>query len=291
MIITNLIGGLGNQMFQYAVGKALAARHQVEVKVDTTTLNADAAGKYTQRHFELSIFERPIAIANENERNIFLKESETTWRNLISKITKRFTNHLYAKEKGSQYQSNYNQFPANTYLDGFWQSELYFIKYEDEIRKAFTFNSSIQNKNSELAQKISQVNSVAMHVRRGDYIINTAANTFHGTCSKAYYDQALVYLQAQIPMICLFIFSDDIEWCKSTFKYDVPMYFVDTNDGPSDLYLMSQCKHNIIANSSFSWWGAWLNRHINKIVIAPQKWFADTTVHTQDIVPSKWIKI
>ncbi len=291
MIITNLIGGLGNQMFQYAAGKALALRHQVEVKVDTTSLNEAANGKYTQRHFELDIFELPIAIANEKERSSFIKKSNRSWSNFIFKISNYFSHSLYAKENGSQFQPNYERFPTNTYLDGFWQSEQYFIAYENDIRNTFLFNTAIRNKNSDLAKKMNLANSVSLHVRRGDYIKNSAANAFHGTCSKGYYDQALAYLVERIERIELFIFSDDIDWCKTTFQYAVPIHFVETQDAASDLYLMSQCQHNIIANSSFSWWGAWLNNNSDKNVIAPKQWFADASVQTQDIVPKKWIRL
>ena len=291
MIIVKLIGGLGNQMFQYAAAKALALRHHTDVKVDTTELEIDPAGKFTKRHFELGIFEADIHIATKDELAPFLKLGNSKVKRELQRRLPFLYRRLMAVESGSPYHPEFLEYPENTYLSGFWQSELYFTNVAEEIRKDFTFANKIIEGNKELASKISITNSVSAHVRRGDYITNANANQFHGLCSLDYYNQAVSLISAKENGLELFVFSDDIAWCKENLKYDFPVHFVETNDAHGDMYLMSLCKHNIIANSSFSWWGAWLNRNPKKTVVAPKQWVADTSVNTQDLIPGGWIKI
>ena len=290
MIITKLIGGLGNQMFQYAAAKALAVKHGVEVKVDTSDLEKDSAGVYTQRYFELTCFNENIQVASKNELAPFYKKySSTALRFLQRKFPLAFKT-LYAKEKGSAFNPDFLDFPANTYLDGFWQSEIYFKAYEEEIRDDFDFKQEIKDRNKQLADKIRSVNSVSLHVRRGDYVSNALTNKFHGLCPPSYYQDAVKHFMEK-GNIELFIFSDDLEWCKQHSKFNLPTHFIETKNAFDDLYLMSLCNHNIIANSSFSWWGAWLNANPDKTVIAPEKWFASDTQNTSDLIPYTWIKM
>jgi hypothetical protein len=291
MIIVKLIGGLGNQMFQYAAGKALALRHHTEVKVDTIELESDPEGKFTKRHFELGIFESKITIASKEEVNAF---SNLGGSKIKREFQRRFPflfSRLMAVESGTPYHPEFTKYPKHTYLSGFWQSELYFKDVAQDIKKDFTFGAKIIDRNKELATKILGVNSVSVHVRRGDYVSNANAHQFHGLCSLDYYNQAVSMIAEKQGAIELFVFSDDIAWCKENLKYDFPIYFVETNDAHSDMYLMTLCKHNIIANSSFSWWGAWLNNHSQKIVVAPKQWIVDPSVNTKDIIPQSWIKL
>jgi len=291
MIITKLIGGLGNQMFQYATGKALALRHSVDVKVDVSSLNLDSEGIYTQRKYELSIFNKPIQIATANEKENYLGENSSNITRKIKKLFPYLANTYYALEKGSQYHKEFLKYPKSTYLNGFWQSELYFKNIETIIKNDFTFNQNIIDINKDLVSKIESCNSISLHVRRGDYVQNKITNQFHGLCSLEYYNDAIRYIEMKIKNIEIFVFSDDISWCKENLKYNLPIHFMDTTDAHSDLYLMTKCKHNIIANSSFSWWGAWLNTNKEKIVIAPKQWFVKQSVITQDIIPAQWIKL
>jgi hypothetical protein len=291
MIIVKLIGGLGNQMFQYAAAKALALRHGTYVKVDTMDLEKDAEGKFTQRHFELEIFEEAIERATEDEIKPFLKFANLKVMREFQRRLPFLFKHLMAFESGSPYHPEFSSYPANTYLSGFWQSELYFKAYQNEIVKAFRFNRAIIEQNRALAELISKKNSVSLHIRRGDYVSNLNANTFHGLCSMEYYTAAVQRIYEKHQDIELFIFSDDISWCRNNLTFCQPLHFVETNNAASDLYLMSQCRHNIIANSSFSWWGAWLNQNHDKIIIAPKQWIADKSVDTKDIIPESWVKL
>ncbi len=142
--------------------------------------------------------------------------------------------------------------------------------------------------------ELSRCNGVSIHIRRGDYVTNTSANDFHGLCSLEYYSAGIEYVLSRVPDATLDVFSDDIEWARLNIRIPAPTIFIDHNQGRSsweDMRLMSRCQHHIIANSSFSWWGAWLNPSPDKIVIAPSKWFADSSILTDDIVPSTWIRI
>jgi hypothetical protein len=292
MIITKLIGGLGNQMFQYAAGKALALRYSTSVKVDDSFLKKPAQGIDTQRYFELDIFETPVLIASHNETEKYLKRVNNKFFRELQRRLPFLFKSLRAVESGSTYHVEFEHYPENTYLDGFWQSELYFAKYEKEIRKLFKFRKDIISSNEDMVSRINlAVNPVSLHVRRGDYVKNPEANKFHGLCSIDYYAEAIKLITSQVPNVTLFVFSDDIPWCKENFKFNLPIEFIETNNPHSDLYLMTQCAHNIIANSSFSWWGAWLNNNSNKIVVAPKQWFANKDINTKDVIPEKWIKI
>lgn len=291
MIIVKLIGGLGNQMFQYAAGKALALRHQTNLKVDTIELNSDPEGKYTKRHFELHLFNTTVLPASKDEIVLFENLDNTKFKRELQRRFPFLFKYLKAVESGSPYHQEFEKYPVNTYLSGFWQSELYFKRYEKEIRQDFSFNQNVVEANQELASEIITQQAVSLHVRRGDYVSNANAHSFHGICSMEYYDRAVNTITTKHPDVALFVFSDDLDWCKANLKYNLPITFVKTDNAHSDMYLMSLCKHNIIANSSFSWWGAWLNAYANKIVIAPKQWLADPNVNTKDIIPQSWIKL
>lgn len=291
MIITRLIGGLGNQMFQYAAGKALACRHGVEVKVDLSELNKSAANQYTQRHYELGIFASGIQVANDKDLKPFAEGDGSRIRRELQRRLPFLFNTLCAVESGAAYHPKFVSYPKNTCLQGFWQSERYFKDYEQEIRKDFRFRESVIEACKPIASRIRSCQAVSLHVRRGDYVSNPSANQFHGLCSPRYYSDAVDHIAGTEKSMELFVFSDDIAWCRENLSFGYPVHFMETNSAYEDLYLMSQCRHHIIANSSFSWWGAWLNDRSNKIVVAPKQWFLDPSVNTSDIIPAAWVKL
>ena len=160
--------------------------------------------------------------------------------------------------------------------------------------KDFTFQSPFSEKSRLISEEIKQLNSVSIHVRRTDYISNIPANNYHGTCNETYYIEAMKIIGKKISNPHFYIFSDEPEWFKANIKTNFQVTFVEHNKNEKsfeDMYLMSLCKHNIIANSSFSWWGAWLNSNENKQVIAPANWFQDKTKNTKDLLPETWIKL
>ena len=292
MIISNIIGGLGNQMFQYAAAKALSLRLDAPLKFD----NRDFAGYKLHQGFELNgLFNCNVEVATNNDLNMVLSWQKNR---VVKRLLKRaeftsFRRKSYVVEPQFNYWSGIRQLKDNIYLDGYWQSEQYFIDFADTIHADFTFRPILSAQNAEIAKHIAQVNAVSLHVRRGDYAVNPKTTATHGLCSLDYYRAAIDYVSGHVVQPHFFIFSDDIAWVKANLNIDSSAFFVDHNanqESYNDMRLMSLCKHHIIANSSFSWWGAWLNQNAEKIVIAPKQWFSKSTDST-DLIPAGWIRL
>lgn len=291
MIIVKIIGGLGNQMFQYAANRAISLKLDVELKIDMR----DFSTYKLHQGFELDkLFniDAKIALSEDVSKVIGLQQS-TLIRRLIRKPQLKFARYKnYIVEPHFSYWNGFDQLKDNCYIDGYWQSERYFAKYSDKIRAEFTFKLPLSEKNAKIATHISQVNAVSLHIRRGDYVSN-AKNAYIGVCSLDYYKLAIDYIKNRIEEPIFFIFSDDINWVNVNLQPDAKILFVDHNSGAesyNDMRLMSLCKHHIIANSSFSWWGAWLNPSPEKIVVAPKQWFANKQ-YDNDLIPSTWQRI
>jgi hypothetical protein len=292
MIISHIIGGLGNQMFQYAMGRALAIAHQQPLLLDI----ADFADYPLHQGFELTwVFNGAINTASTTDIQSVLgwQASKRIKTRLTYPHWAIFRNRHFIVEPHFNYWAGIQQLPSSAYLFGYWQSERYFQEIVDIIRTDFTFKQPVSEKNTDLAQQISQVNAVSIHVRRGDYVQNPTANAVHGLCSLGYYQAAILAITQLIEQPTFFVFSDDIEWVKTNLPLSFPCQYISHNQGIesyNDMRLMSLCQHHIIANSSFSWWGAWLNPNPTKIVIAPKKWFAiDNNI--SDLLPQEWISL
>jgi hypothetical protein len=291
MIIVKLIGGLGNQLFQYAAGKYLAHFHQTELLVDTSYLDQDPNGSYTKRNLELLVFNLDLKIASKNDIKKFNIESSNKYSRTIQRYLPFLFSNLYAAESGIKYQKQFVHYPKNTYLDGFWQSESYFKPIESILLKEFTPKGNLNLENKNWLNKISTCQSISMHIRRGDYVFNETAQQLHGNLGFDYYTNSLNLIKENIENFEVFVFSDDLDWCKSNLKFDNVIHYVDANQKQNfhlDMFLMSHCKHNIIANSSFSWWAGWLNQNENKKVIAPANWFRQKDLITKDLIPPLW---
>lgn len=286
MIIVKLKGGLGNQMFQFAAAKRLAVKHTVPLKFDMSFLDTEPENeRYTKREFELDKFNINIEIASEKEIQAIKKQR---WKNIITPI--------WIKERKRDCYKQLVRAGKCCYLDGYFQSEKFFVDISDRINNELTFKNRLLGVEwGEIKEKITNSNSISLHFRRGDYVTNPNANIFHGVCSMDYYQKAVKAIAEKTEHPHFFIFSDDIQWVMGNFSINFPTVFVEKKeeDLHSDFQLMSLCKHNIIANSSYSWWAAWLNKHKNKIVIAPEKWYADADKqkNLNDLIPSKWITI
>ncbi len=293
MIISELNGGLGNQMFQYACGRAKALQLNTELSLDISTLQKGVTTKhFTARPYELDIFAANASVANAQELVKFSPQSIPlkVWYKWI----KKFRNYT---EPSFNYDDAINNLKGNIYLRGYWQTEKYFSKYENKIREDFEF---IKPKNAltiSLENIIINSKAVSVHVRRGDYVSSPTANSFHGVAGLRYYEEAMQEIEKLIGEPAYYLFSDDTAWVKEHLvKERKDIVVVEHNyakDSWQDMYLMSKCKHNIIANSSFSWWSAWLNRSANKVVIAPKLWFAngEKNEQTQDLIPTTWIRL
>ena len=294
MIIANLNGGLGNQMFQYANAKAIAMRKGVNFLVDTSLYEK----KRMHQGFELGkIFKLPVRVATKADLKQVLGtfQSPLAYRILARLPLLKSLSKKFITEPHFEYWDGLHNCPNEAYLFGYWQSERYFLDCEADIRHEFTFQPFQDPSNIALAQKIQDSQcAVSVHVRRGDFVNNPKANTYHGALSPSYYSDALALLARTLPSMELFVFSDDIDWVKDNLDLSAyPVHFVSHNTGINsyqDMALMSLCEHHVIANSSFSWWGAWLNASQDKIVIAPKRWFVQP-MNTKDLIPASWIRL
>ena len=294
MIIINLKGGLGNQMFQYAAGRALSLRQQektekkIELKLDISGYSENN-GIDTARHYALDVFKINVEVASQEE----IRKLKYPY-GIISKGL-RFLKTKILRRFNIGFISGIYNAKKSIYLDGFFQTEKYFIDKEEDIRSAFELSKPFGSKALEIQQRIiSAPNSVSLHVRRGDYVKDTKTNKHHGTCDAEYYKIALDQIRSKISKdISIFVFSDDVEWVRDNMPITHPTTYVSSPEikDYEELILMSSCEHNIIANSSFSWWGAWLNQNKNKIVMAPREWVRTGKSELRDICPTSWIRI
>lgn len=267
MIIVRIFGGLGNQMFQYAYAKALSV-DGYNVKLDISKFK-----KYKLHGgYQLDKYKIDLDIASSF--SIFLGKIG------IKKVK---------KEKSLLFESELKSLKGNEYVKGYFQTEKYFEKIRDILLAEFVINQKKAEETNIMAQQIlSSKNSCSLHIRRGDYITDKKANSVHGTCNLEYYKQAINLINNKYSNVPFFVFSDDISWTKENLKITNAVY-IDIKSIPhEDMYLMSLCNHNITANSSFSWWGAWLNKNKNKTIIAPKKWFVNKK---NEIACKNWIKI
>lgn len=294
MIIVKLIGGLGNQMFQYAAGKSLAEKHHTDLYLDISHLIKDTKGAYTKRDLELDAFNTHYQIATSEQIEKFRITHQNKYTRFLQRNYPFLFSNLYVAESGNKFQSQFFKYGRNTYLDGFWQCEDYFKVYRELILKNFSLKYPLHPDAESIKHDIQNGISISLHVRRGDYISIPSNLNFHGVLSIEYYNKAIELIKQKTKIDKVFVFSDDIEWCKQNFTNHELFNFIDFKHkvpAYQELYLMSQCSHHIIANSSFSWWAAWLNNKADKIVVAPKVWFADQSIDTSDIVPKKWIRI
>ncbi len=285
MIIVRMLGGLGNQLFCYAYAKSLQQRGY-DVKIDVSTFKFSKIDSYEFDKYDIDI---PISTQEENKK-LFNNS-------FISKVLRRFGIDISEKvrEKSLLFDEKLLRIDDGSYVDGYFQNEKYFKDIREILLNQIIINQAISNYTKYVKKQIKdRTNSCSIHIRRGD-MANETNMKIHGICSLEYYQDAIKYLENKLGKLNYFIFSDDIEWCKSNLNISDAI-FVDSKEkriAHEDIYLMSLCEHNIIANSSFSWWGAWLNSNLDKICIAPKAWFADKELQEQsiDIVPESWVRL
>lgn len=290
MIIARLIGGLGNQMFQYALGRHLAIKNGTTLKLDiseliTTNENMDT----TLRNYELNNFNIVDKISSVDDV-LFVRQNKNKFLKIVEKFTPYHLRSVVC-EKNLSYDEkilNIDDKIADKYLNGYWQTELYFKEIREQLLEDFSLKNEISDLIVEISNKIKDTESISLHIRRGDYV--KRYSDYYHIQSIDYYLKALKIIKDMHPNSRVFVFSDDIEWCEDNLNLQTETYFVKSNKSFEDIYLMSLCDHNIIANSSFSWWGAWLNNNPDKICIAPKKWFKDKKLKN-NIIPEKWITI
>jgi Glycosyl transferase family 11 len=287
VIITRLSGGLGNQMFQYAAGLRLAIVHQTQLKFDVGLL--DVPSDATPRIYELDRFAISAQRATPQETEALLAK-----RPVAARISQRLDRRAAARERHFHYDPAVARLPDETCLEGYWQSERYFADVAARVRQEFSFRSAPSGRNAELAREIAARAAVSLHVRRGDYATHAATRAYHGLCSIDYYRRAAAYVAERVRDPLFVLFSDDPEWTRAHLDLGHDTLVAGHNgpqDGPEDLRLMMQCRHHVLANSTFSWWGAWLDASTDKIVIAPERWFSDRARDTRDLLPAGWFKL
>ena len=288
MIYVNIIGGLGNQMFQYAFYEQLRFLYgRNNVKAFRNDFE-----HYFLREFELTkIFDLQIEFADRQEVHKF------THTSFLTKIARRLSSNKYISEKNYLGKVEINDLVSrykNVFFYGYWQSESYFKEVGPVIQKHFSFPLyRLGRRNEEIREKILNHESVSIHVRRGDYLTSGVYEELGYVCNNGYYQNAIDWVNKKVDDPVFFVFSDDMEYCKNELNFRGNRnYFVDWNTNENsfwDMYLMSVCKNNIIPNSSFSWWSAWLNDHENKIVVTPKEWMRND--YTKGRIPDSWNRI
>lgn len=278
MVKVSIIGGLGNQLFQYAFGRAISEKYGEKLYLDLFYIKkGNFLRSMTVRSFELDNY-----LINSNKMSV-----------LESLLLRKFDLKNKFVEKDTFFDKSVFKDHFNWFV-GYWQSYKYFNDIRDKLLVEL-IPKKLSSESIKLAEQIDKCNSVSIHIRRGDYLNKTNSNFFFDLVNSNYYKDAIKLISKKIKKPVFFVFSDDLLWVKSNMDFGKnKVNFVDFNKDKNafeDIYLMSRCKHNIIANSTFSWWGAWLNQNKNCLTIAPKKWFFDKNKSTKDLIPKSWVRI
>jgi len=295
MITVNIYGGIGNQMFQYALGRSLSVKLKTKLKFNYSDNITRTDFKQEDIVSIFEIFKLSGEVKYYKQGTLSFKEK------FMYRLKNKFINFCERKnfiyEQDFSYDKNILETPNNSYLTGYWQSEKYFKNIVDILKKDFQFKIPMSSYNINIFNKIINSNSVSIHVRGRDYLTNEAAKQLYAGGNYKYYEDCIEFIKKRVTSPHFFIFSDDSEYAKSFFDCADSITFVVGNSwnktSYEDLRLMSMCKHNIITCSSFGWWGAWLNNNKGKIVLAPKMWFSEDEKNklTVDIIPDTWIRI
>jgi len=286
MFIVRVKGGLGNQLFQYAFALSISRMRRIPFKLDLHWFDLQE-----KRKFILDRYAIDYQIAIDAEVDLVSRRKTQSIFQLMDVLIRGrlpyYTHHVIA-ERINQFDDRVFRAPEDCYFDGYWQNEKYFFQYRQALLSSLVLKKSIFFDASKLLDRIQQENSVSLHIRCGDYIQDKRISSVYEHQTMDYYTTAIETIRktTNSPLFC--VFSDDISWVKENMNFSSPVIFIDPQekDACEELYLMSQCKHNIIANSSFSWWGAWLNTNPSKTVIAPKKWLVNKEVNH---CPESWL--
>jgi hypothetical protein len=282
MMVVKLKGGLGNQLFQYATARHLAEKHKTELLLDTSALGAGTAAGDAVRTFSLNAF--TITAREATPEQI---EQAVPFPPRRHKLVQAVRNRLLGDET-VRFNPAVLQLPDHTYLNGYWQSPRYFEAIREQLLAELQLREPLPDYGQAIATQMQSCASVAIHIRRGDYASNPKVVREFGQCSISYYTKAIAHTQEHVTNPLLFVFSDDIAWvCEHLPVGDAVFVSDGSLSDAQELWLMSRAQHNIIANSSFSWWGAWLNQNPDKMVVAPEPWF-DRAIYDRNLIPDSW---
>jgi hypothetical protein len=293
MVIVRLHGGLGNQLFQYSAARGLAQHLGTSLWVERAHLRRTPG-----RDYRLGVFSgRPRCLSAPLERlvdHLCLEASSETVLGEVSRVTRRWGLWQLHRERTFGFDPSFWRLRGNIVLDGYWQSERYFAAVADHLRCDLRLDCHLSEQTKMLAERIVSSDSVSVHVRRGDYVSDKEAAAVHALCGSEYYAAAADHVCQRVRRPHFFVFSDEPEWARAHLRLPHLVTVVDHN-GPGreheDLWLMSTCRHHVIANSTFSWWGAWLGQNPQRLVVAPRMWFHKPGLHTQDLLPERWVQL
>lgn len=286
MIAFQAQGGLGNQLFQYATARRLALQHRCPLVIDPHWFDRHRKGE-TPRSLELNHYPVVMRHATLRER-MWWAPLRSRWARYLQPVLPL----RLLRERGFAFNPEVLSAPPNCYLSGFWQSEAYFADIRDQLLAELSPIAPPSAQDLKIIEQIQRGDAVSVHVRRGDYVSSASASAYHGLCTLDYYHKAIRHLAERLESPTLFVFSDEPGWTKA-LRSPLPTYYVDHNRAENafqDLRLMSLCRHHILANSSFSWWGAWLSRSTDSLVIAPERWYAADRP-APDLIPARWIRM
>ena len=295
MIVTRLVGGLGNQMFQYAFGLQLAKQTSQSLYVDLKAFETYRLHSIAINHLNISACELPNVL---QKRVPGRYRNQSRAREALSSVVGRWASSASGplplrREKPFGFRAEYLSEAEDLYLDGYWQSEQFFVGVQDEIRKEFSLKATLSDKSAQIADRMRDRPSVAVHVRRGDYVNDPETARIYRSLDASYYRSCLNDLQDRVENLQVYLFSNDIPWCMQELDVGLNFLPVTHNDAPTayeDMYLISQCRHAIIANSSFSWWGAYLGQpDTRRRVYYPSPWFNPGTLEGSSIGAYSWI--
>jgi hypothetical protein len=291
VIVVALKGGLGNQLFQYAIARRLAEDTGQPFKLDLTAYQYDSGRRYALG---------PFSVRGEIASEADIRRVKPLVKDAGRHSPSILWNYLRYSKTWVQERTPYTYDPSivrprrDVYLDGYWANEGYFASIEPIVRREFTVRAEPDRANAAMAREIASVTSVCVHVRRGDYASDPATQKFHGLAPVRYYERAVERLTKTVRDPHLFVFSDDADWTKEHLRLGYSTTYV-THNAPDkdyeDLRLMAACRHHVIANSSFSWWGAWLAKQQGQIVVAPEKWLNEPSIDTRGATPARWIRL
>jgi hypothetical protein len=292
MIVVRLMGGTGNQMFQYALGRALSLKHKCALKLDLTfLLDRTPRDRFSYRSYELGAFNIRGEIAKREEVPVTYRRYFSGRLSLVLDSLRRRMSPRSTSERQFHFDPAVLDIRDSAYVEGYWQSPKYFEDFKDVIRSEFTLRQMLPDPAEELRAQIAEERSVCVHVRRGDFV----GNSMYLSLGQDYYLAGLRLVAEKIPAARVYVFSDDIDWCRANLRFSEATTYVDDRyAGPAPahhLALMSACRAFVISNSTFAWWAAWLNRDPDKLVIAPKRWFLDPTINTNDLIPDTWVRI
>ncbi len=293
MIIAQITGGLGNQMFQYAPAMALSLQKDVPLKLDLQSFKREILPELeVPRSFALTAFKN-FNYDEASPEEIEQYTSQSFFKKKTQKLLPAHKRKIY-NERDYTFDGNFFKANSSIYLKGHRQSEKYFKPFEKEIRNIYQLREDLISDVKFFGEKLTSLESLSVHIRRGDYLRLPIILDWHGVLDKSYYSSAIETVLSQYPSTQIFYFSDDVEWVDKELVGEYPGTIVSgniSNTAYQDFYLMQSCKHQIVANSSFSWWAAWLNSNPHKKVIAPLKWFNNAPYNTRDLIPDNWLRL